>query len=68
MKEFNAEAIRIEMASALETVRQVQVVRDYPAYIGLDVHKETIVIGVAEPGRGEPMDRGEIAKSRGQCR
>ncbi len=61
MKEFNAQAIGLETASALETVRQFRAVRDYPAYIGLDVHKETIVIGVAELGRGEPMDRGEIA-------
>ncbi len=61
MKEFNAQAIGLETASALETVWQFRAVRDYPAYIGLDVHKETIVVGVAEPGWGEPMDRGKIA-------
>ena len=51
MKEFNAEAIRLETASALETVRQVQAVRDFPACIGLDMHKETIVVGDADAGR-----------------
>ena len=42
MKEFNTETVRIETASALATVRQAQALVRYPAYIGLDVHKETI--------------------------
>jgi transposase len=29
--------------------------------VGLDVHKETIAVAVAEPGRAEPIYRGEIA-------
>jgi transposase len=33
----------------------------YGAFIGLDVHKETIAVAVALPGRGEPQYRGEIA-------
>ena len=33
----------------------------YGAYIGLDVHKETIAVAVALPGRAEPGYRGEIA-------
>ena len=33
----------------------------YGAYIGLDVHKETIAVAVALPGRGEPVYQGEIA-------
>jgi len=61
MKEFNAEEIRLEMASALETVRQVEAEGRYPAYIGLDVHKETIVVAVARAGRDEPESRREIA-------
>ena len=47
MKEFNTEAVRIETASALETVRLAQAFVRYPAYIELDVHKETIVVAVA---------------------
>ena len=33
----------------------------YTAFIGLDVHKETIAVAVALPGRDEPQYRGEIA-------
>ena len=33
----------------------------YGVYIGLDVHKETIAVAVAECGRGEPQYVGEIA-------
>ena len=61
MKEFNAEAVRIEAASALEAVRPAQAGRKYPAYIGLDVHKETIAVAVARVGRAAPESRGEIA-------
>jgi len=51
MKEFNAEEVRIETASALEIVRPAQVERQYLAYIGLDVHKETLAVAVARAGR-----------------
>jgi len=33
----------------------------YGAFIGLDVHKDTIAIAVAVPGRDEPEYRGELA-------
>jgi hypothetical protein len=33
---------------------------EFSAYVGLDVHKETIAVAVALPGRGEPVYRGEI--------
>ena len=61
MKEFNAEKVRIETGSALETARQSQSQRKYPAYIGLDVHKQTIAVAVARVGRAAPESRGEIA-------
>jgi transposase len=35
--------------------------RDYSAYVGLDVHKDTIAVAVAIPNGGEPIYRGEIA-------
>jgi len=35
----------------------------YALYVGLDVHKETIAVAVAAPGRGEPWYRGEIANT-----
>lgn len=34
---------------------------EYPAYVGLDVHKETIVAAVAREGRGKPESLGTIA-------
>jgi len=61
MKEFNAKEVRIETASALETVKPARADRKYPAYIGLDVHKETIAVAVAQAGREAPESRGEIA-------
>ncbi len=61
MKEFNAEEIQFETASALGTISQQRTIGDYPAYIGLDVHKDTIAIAVAYAGREVPESRGEIA-------
>jgi transposase len=61
MKECNAQEVRIETATALETVKLAQAGYRYPAYIGLDVHKETIAVAVAPAGREAPASRGEIA-------
>ena len=62
MKKFNAELPIIEPASALEVVDQAGRAEErYALYVGLDVHKDTIAVAVAEPGRGDPQARGEIA-------
>ena len=61
MKEFNAEQHRVESASALAVVSNAGGAERYAAYVGLDVHKETIAVAVAEPGRAEPVYRGEVA-------
>ena len=37
---------------------------EYRAYVGLDVHKDTIAAAVAWPGRGEPEYRGIILNRR----
>ncbi len=37
--------------------------RSYPAYIGMDTHKETIVSSIANPGRGKPKYLGEMANN-----
>lgn len=63
MQEFNAATHRIETASALDTVLGVGQEKAHAAYVGLDVHKETIAVAVAEPGREEPIYRGEIANA-----
>jgi transposase len=57
MKEFNAEQVQVETASALEASKP----KRYAVYVGLDVHKETIAVAIARPGREEPEYRGEIA-------
>ena len=45
-----------------------QAIKEYSAYVGLDVHKETIAVAVALPGRGDPVYLGEIAHRRGSLR
>jgi len=64
MKEFNAEQNRIETASALEAAQEASKPKRYAVYVGLDVHKETIAVAIARPGRDEPEYRGEIAHTR----
>lgn len=41
---------------------------EYSAYVGLDVHKDSIAVAVALPGREEPVYRGEIRHSRRSLR
>jgi len=62
MKEFNPEQHQ-HQSETPEWVfaRQAVSVDIYAAHVGLDVHKETIAVAVAEPGRGEPVYWGEIA-------
>ena len=55
MQECNAASHRIETASApaaLSAASALGAAKQHAAYIGLDVHKETIAVAVAEPGRG----------------
>ncbi len=61
MKKFNAEPIGLEMASALETIQPLEAGHKHPGYIGLDVHKESIVVALARAGRDAPQTRREIA-------
>jgi hypothetical protein len=61
MKKFSSEQQRIETASALEVVTNAERQEHHAAYVGLDVHKDSIAVAVAEPGRCEPVYRGEIA-------
>ena len=61
MNECNAEQQGIETASSVVVVGNAGDGERYAAYVGLDVHKETIAVAVAEPGRGEPLYRGEVA-------
>ncbi len=63
MKKFNPEKATNETqtASALVQIQQAKHKTEYPAFIGLDVHKETIAVSVAYEGRQAPKYRGEMA-------
>ena len=37
---------------------------EYGGYVGLDVHKDTIVVAVAYPGRSKPESLGVIANTK----
>lgn len=66
MKEFTADHTAITSHSAVEALngkKDPNPVKHYGAFIGLDVHKETIAIAVALPGRESPDYRGEIANT-----
>ena len=60
MTKFNVEHASLHIAGAYVVPAQPTV---HTAYVGLDVHKETIAIAVAEPGRQEPGYEGEIANT-----
>lgn len=67
MKKFTAKA---GQESALTEARYAAMAKKleaagslYGAYIGLDVHKESIAVAVAECGRGESIYLGEIANN-----
>lgn len=64
MKEFNAEPAQVKTASALNAVQETSTAKQYAVYIGLDVHKETISVAIARPGRDEPEYREEISHTR----
>jgi len=57
MKKFNAQE---NQASALRSTALMDEAQRYGLYVGLDVHKETIAVAVALPGRGVPRYWGEI--------
>ncbi len=61
MKEFTAERVKIQTAAAWESATCDDAGNYHALYVGMDVHKDSIAIAVAEPGRGAPDYRGEIA-------
>ena len=66
MKESNViERAGVETLTGLAGVeRALSAVGDvHAAYIGLDVHKETIAVAVAECGRARPEYQGEVANT-----
>ena len=54
MNEFTANGAEITTHSAIEALqagKDQTPVEHYGAFIGLDVHKDTIVVAIAKPGR-----------------
>ena len=60
MKQFTADLEEVKSHSALNLILDHKNLDDYCAYIGLDVHKETIAVAVATRGRGKVSYRNEI--------
>lgn len=53
---------KVDTATALEVIERDKAQQsDYGAYVGLDVHKDSIAVAVARPGRGEAQSWSEIA-------
>ena len=67
MKEFSSKEVEVELrqatACSAEGLMVSREVSNYGAYIGLDVHKDTIAVAIADVGRDEPRYRGEIANT-----
>lgn len=63
MKEFSNNATLVETASSVIAMKAGQRAVRYTAYIGLDVHKDSIAVAVAWDGRSEPESRGEVANT-----
>lgn len=64
MKKYNEQNIVLTATLGSTTVLQNFLHKeDYSLYVGLDVHKDTISVAVAFPGRGEPEYRGEIGNT-----
>ncbi len=60
MKKSNASSRIVESTTAMGSPQPRTRPEAYGLYVGLDVHKETIAVAVARPGRGEPDYRGEL--------
>lgn len=60
MYEFTGNQATREPMTAVGTLMDTRRHDAYGGYVGLDVHKETIAVAVARPGRGAPEDWGEI--------
>ncbi len=65
MKQFNPKTVTIESETALALIQQQQkAVKQYRLYIGLDVHKDTIAVSIAQSDGSKPRYYGEIATTQ----
>jgi hypothetical protein len=57
MKESNAKYRNLGISTFQASTQRIGI-DDYALYVGLDVHRDTIAIAVANPGRGKADYRG----------
>ncbi len=62
MKDCTGE-VEMGMHSSAGALRGSLNAGGFALYVGLDVHKDTIAVGLAWPGRGEPEYHGEISNT-----
>jgi len=62
MKDNSKASQREATRAALNTNRTLWKQLSYPAYIGLDIHKDTIAVAVARAGRDEPESWGTVGQ------
>lgn len=61
MKEFNPKGVPMESETALALIQaQQKTVTPYSRYVGLDVHKDTVAVSIADSDGGKPRYYGEI--------
>lgn len=68
MREFTGEVGVVSEASGQVLQAVLSAGERYGLYVGLDVHKDTIAVAVAWPGRGEASYYGEIANRTASVR
>jgi transposase len=64
MKELNLKGVQMESETALALIQAQQkanAVTSYSRYIGLDVHKDTVAVAIAQDDGSKPRYYGEIA-------
>ena len=55
MSKYNVKLSQVESTVGQASMGQTEAAVSYPAYVGLDVHKETIAVAVAGAGRAAPV-------------
>ena len=61
MSKSIVKGLKVETSLAAGVLEGMSEVHEYPAYVGLDVHKDTIMVAVSRAGRGKPEVWGEVA-------
>ncbi len=63
MNEFTGQSVDVGMHTSAAALGGALGAERYALYVGLDVHKDTVAVALAWPGRGEPQYYAEIANT-----